>query len=152
MATAQLQYATLEDMLERVTQHDLKDLSTESGETIDEDRINAALLDASTEIDASLISRYQLPLDNVPEILVRMCCEIALYRMQGLRPLANLEDVRKRYDDARKDLEMIRNGKLSLGVDPIAAKQPTLEQPSTVLTSNSPMTSQIFSRDRLKNY
>jgi phage gp36-like protein len=150
MPGAAVQYAQVGDLQDRVTQHDLQDLSDEDGAQVNKTKLNAALLDASREIDGSLQSRYQLPLTEVPDILIRICCDIALYRLQGLRPLQNLEDVRKRYDDARADLKLIRSGDMALGVEPVTSLQPAIQQPTTQLDSSR--LGRIFSRDKLRNY
>jgi phage gp36-like protein len=155
-STAAVQYASIDDLKSRVSDHDLKDLSDEDGQEINEDKLNAALLDASREIDSSLATRYALPLDPTaegvyPDILIRICCDIALYRLQGLRPLQNLEDTRVRYKDARDDLKSIRSGGLQLGVDPVKGQQPAVSQPTTQL-DNTPRFDNVFSRSKLRNY
>ena len=78
--------------------------------------LQQALTDASSEIDTYLEARFALPLSDPPAVLNRLACDIAMYRLQSLRPLHDLEDARRRYDDAIAMLSKVAAGELTLGL------------------------------------
>lgn len=81
---------------------------------IDADIVAGALTDAQDEIDAYLATRYETPVpDPVPGLLVRLCADIARYRLYDDNPL---DEVRERYDRAVTALRDIANGKARLPV------------------------------------
>ena len=61
-------------------------------------------------------SFFALPLTDVPEVLDRLTCDIAMYRLQVLRPIHDLTEARRRYDDATAMLIKVAAGQVSLGV------------------------------------
>lgn len=79
-----------------------------------------ALNDASDEIDSYVGVRYSLPLTPVPDILVRLCADIAYYRL-SCDASVSTDEKRKRYEDAISYLKAIASDKATLGVsDPNA--------------------------------
>ncbi len=78
--------------------------------------LQQALDDASAEIDGYLSGRFTLPLTDVPEVLNRLACDVAIYRLQSLRPIHDLADARRRYDDAIAMLTRVASGEMTLGV------------------------------------
>ena len=97
-----MSYAQPGDVISRYPNRDLVQLTNEdpSQQTVNTAFIQTHLNDASVEIDSYLEARFALPLTDAPAVLTRLCWDIALYRMQSLRPVHDLEDARKRYDDA----------------------------------------------------
>ncbi len=97
-----MSYATAQDMINRYPNRDLVQLTNEdpTATTINTTPITQALTDASAEIDGYIEGRFTLPLTDPPAVLNRLTTDIAMYRMQSLRPLHDLEDARKRYEDA----------------------------------------------------
>lgn len=85
--------------------------------------IARALADAEAEIDGYVAARYRLPLPAVPPVLTRIACDIARYR---LWQDAASEEVRERYQDARRLLEAIARGLVSLGLAEEDRPQPEL--------------------------
>ena len=63
-----------------------------------------------------LESRFTLPLSDPPAVLARLTCDIAMYRLQTLRPLHDLAEARKRYEDAVALLIRVADGTLTLGL------------------------------------
>jgi len=109
-------YATLAQLLERYTENDLliiadRDLDNQ----LDTDVIDQALADASAEIDGWLAARYTLPLPTVPDILVRLCADISVYRLSVDAAQAT-DERRQRYEDAIKFLKALSKGDASLGM------------------------------------
>jgi len=113
-----MSYATPQDIINRYPNRDLVQLTNEDPTvtTINTTSLQQALDDASAEIDGYLSGRFALPLTDVPEVLSRLACDIAIYRLQSLRPIHDLADARRRYDDAIAMLTRVANGEMSLGV------------------------------------
>ncbi len=115
-------YASLAQLQTRYSERELRLISDPDAQAIDAARIAAALTDASDEIDTYLRARYVLPLvDSVrllalaaPAALVRCCCDIAVYRLQTLRPGDDIKDARQRYDDVLKLLGRMASGDVAL--------------------------------------
>lgn len=93
-------YATVQDMLDRFPRRDLAQLTDPQGQVVDEARVQTALEDASAQI-----ARYPASSRLAPEELRRLACDIAYYRLAAGRPLHDVEDARKRYQDAVSFLE-----------------------------------------------
>ena len=107
-------YATTADLMSRHAERDLRLLTDETGQTIVASRLDTALQDASDEIDAYLGARYELPLAAGAAALVRPCCDIAIYRIQSLRPNDAVEDARRRYEAVVKYLTLLQKGQVLL--------------------------------------
>jgi phage gp36-like protein len=80
----------------------------------------------SAEIDDVLRSRFQLPLQSVPETLARICTVMAAYRAVGsITSLMQSEGgssnewlpLQTMHKQALKDLADIRDGKIDLGLE-----------------------------------
>jgi phage gp36-like protein len=116
-------YATQADLEARFGVDELIQLTDRAGTGVPDAAIVArALSDAAAEIDSYLASRYALPLSPVPAVLARIACDIARYRLWEDRAS---DEVRRRYEDARRLLESIAKGTVSLGL-PEANAAPAL--------------------------
>ena len=116
-----MDYATLTQLTERYAERDLRLITDPDAQALDVGRAAPALADAAAEIDAWLDRRYVLPLVsangepmNPPLMLVRCACDIAIYRLQTLRPADDVKDARQRYEDVVKLLKSIGCGDVSL--------------------------------------
>ncbi|MBN3779924.1 DUF1320 domain-containing protein [Burkholderia sp. Ac-20345] len=117
-----MSYATVTDLQTRYLERDLIAVSDERNQRVDDTRLQAALDDASAEIDGYLGMRYVLPLTDVvlltplstPTVLVRACCEIAMYCAQALRPHDDIKDARQRYEDWIKMLKLMSTGDIQI--------------------------------------
>lgn len=136
-------YATLGDLVDRIGSEELAQRSDRvNGETIDAGVIARVLGDADAEINAYLAARYQLPLASTPPVLVRMACDIAHYRLCDVPP----EEVRKRYEDAVRDLKRAADGVLVIdGAAP-------LEKSSAGVGVTSRAPARVFGSDTLAGY
>lgn len=150
-------YAQPSDMIARYPNRDLVQLTNEdpAQTTVDQDALAQALADASDEIDGYLESRFSLPLGDPPAVLARLSCDIAMYRLQALRPLHDLAEARKRYEDAVALLMRVADGTLTLGLSPDNHEPP--EAVDAVVTeaggdSTSAQPGRIFSRGALKGF
>lgn len=109
-------YASAQDLQDRYPESDLQQLTDPAGQVVVVARLERALGDAAAEIDGYLQGRYPLPLPQVPEVLKLLACDIAMYRLQALRPMNSLEDARKRYEDAVAFLRRASRGEVQLGL------------------------------------
>lgn len=82
---------------------------------IDADVVEDALTAAASEIDSYVGVKHRLPLPQVPDVLVRVCGDIALYRMSSEGGQLT-EDKRQRYEDAVDYLKRVAAGTASLGL------------------------------------
>ena len=107
-----------QDLINRYPNRDLVQLTNEDPTitTVNTTALQQALDDASAEIDGYLGGRFTLPLSDPPVVLHRLACDVAIYRLQSLRPLHDLADARRRYDDAIAMLSKVADGTLSLGI------------------------------------
>jgi phage gp36-like protein len=142
-------YATVLDMINRYPNRDLVQLANEdpTATTINATPITQALADASAEIDGYIEGRFTLPLTDPPAVLSRLTTDIAMYRMQSLRPLHDLEDARKRYEDAVAMLTKVAAGELTLGLSTDGQEPPVAE---TVENVQGP--DRVFSRKKMRGY
>ena len=113
-------YATLEQMLaryDRPDSYELTQITAPAGGVLDEEAVEAALAEASGQMDLYIGSRHPLPLSGVSAAqatdLARIACDIARYRLYA--HLAT-EEVRARYEEAIRVLEQIAAGRILLRV------------------------------------
>jgi phage gp36-like protein len=113
-----MSYATPQDIINRYPNRDLVQLTNEDPAitTINTTALQQALTDASAEIDGYLGGRFTLPLSDPPAVLNRLAADVAMYRLQALRPLHDLADARRRYDDAIAMLTKVASGEMTLGI------------------------------------
>ncbi len=140
-------YATAQDMIDRFSEQQLKEVTDPDVETIRTEALDRALEDASDEIDGYLEGRYRLPLPNPPRSLRIIACNVAMYRLLSLRQIDVMEDQRKRYEDAVKFLRAVANGDINLGLTP---SHETVQPAGGPTMREGP--ARTFSRDRLRGY
>lgn len=108
-------YASLKDIVDRYGEAALLVVASQDyGETIDSEKVERALTDASDEINGYVGKRYPLPLEKIPGLLKRLAVDIAIYRLSIDN--ADTEERRKRYEDAVKVLNNLVLGNISLGL------------------------------------
>jgi phage gp36-like protein len=115
-------YATLPDLEARYMERDLRLVTDPNAQAVDAVRAQQALNDAHAEADGWIGQRYVLPLTHAidlsplpaPSVLVRLVCDVAIYRLQTLRAADDVKDARRRYEDALKALELMANGRVRI--------------------------------------
>lgn len=107
-------YAAPAALLARYPSARLAELTDDQGQAVQQDRLATALADATAEIDGYLGRRYTLPLAQVPAVIERVCCDMALYRLMALLPKESVEDARRRYEDAQDWLKDLADGQVHL--------------------------------------
>jgi phage gp36-like protein len=143
-------YLTAAELAVRYGQDRLVDLTDRDGDGLaDDPMIAQALSDADAEIDGYLAARYQLPLPTVPAILARIAGDIAIYRLLSLRRTGDIEDARRRYEDARRLLEAISRGAVSLG---LPAALPPAAQPQLARAAAKSGPAPIFGPDQMGSF
>lgn len=110
-------YCSINDMVDVFSLATMIQISQRPGTDrtqLNEPVIEKAIKDASAEINMYLDSRGLLPVTDIPEILTRICCDIAFYYLH-LKPNAEGAVVLA-YKTRVRQLEKIASGALSLGL------------------------------------
>lgn len=138
-----MMYATAEDFVLRIGEQQAIELTDRdrTGE-INQQVLAVALADSSSQIDGYLLGRYTLPLASIPDNLVRICCDIARYRLVSMSEVTTTDEIIERYKLSLKELEQIASGKISLGIE---SNEVQTEDSVGVMFSNPG--NRIFSRD-----
>ena len=136
-------YCDQDGMITRFGEGELITL-TDTSDTgqIDVEALQVALSDASDEIDTYLAARHSLPLDSTPDILVRLCADIARYRLYDDRML---DEVEKRYDDSIKLLKDIARGTAQLPIEQYTS-------PTGEVATSKTRESRIFTSQTLEDF
>lgn len=117
-------YASLPDLIARFAEAELAQVAdTDNTGEIDPALVNRALVDADAEIDAALVGRYALPMDPVPELLVRIACDLARESLYSDQPTPVVAERAKR---ARDLLAQIAKGIMRLGAEAAPAEDSAL--------------------------
>lgn len=139
-----MNYASVEDFVLRVGEVQAIELTDrEMQGEIDEYVLGVALSDSSSQIDGYLAARYALPLASVPQNLVRLCCDLARYRLCSMSNVAVTDEIIARYKLSLKELEDIGAGKIALGL-PAAESDDDSHDNGVIFTNPK---NRIFSRD-----
>lgn len=142
-----MSYASVADLIARYGEEEIQQRTDRLGAgAIDVAVAQRALIDAEAEIDGYLAARYRLPLATTPALLARIACDIARYR---LWEDAASEEVRSRYDDARRILEHLARGLVSLG---LPADLPDAARPQPQLAAAKAGPAPVFGRDGMGGY
>lgn len=80
-----------------------------------DEAIGLALADATALIDTYLCKRYTLPFVEVPNIITKLCVDLACYGLSSAAEYIT-EDIRKRYEDAIGTLKDIAKGVIDLPI------------------------------------
>jgi len=151
-------YATATDMQNRYPNRDLVQLTNEdpTQTTINTGFLATFLSDASNEIDTYLESRFALPLSDPPAILTRICCEIAMYHLNALRPIHDLADAKDKYEKCIAILEQVRDGGLTLGLASDGQEPADVSTPAVVTDVNfggdPALPQRVFTRGTLRGF
>ena len=145
-----MSYATPSMLATRVGADRLIEITDRDADGLaDDPMIAQALADAGAEIDGYLASRYRLPLPTVPALLARIACDIAVYRLLSLRRMGDIEDARVRYEDARRLLEAIAKGLVSLG---LPAELPEASRPQLSLAAAKSGPAPVFGPEQMGGF
>lgn len=132
-------YATADAMREKFGERELIQL-TDTEEpyqyAININKLNRAMREANSEIDAYVGSRYSLPLQTIPPFLIEIGCNLArYYAVTG--DLSENDPIKNRYDSSIKTLIRISKGELTLGGSPAGQSKPVQTSANNVVFSVS---------------
>jgi phage gp36-like protein len=112
-------YATVSDMIARFGDTQIIRLSRpedRTAETVDEDKVNVALADATALIDGYIRGRYFVPIAVPPAEIVRAACVLARYDLADNERSSPSEEMSKGRADVIKWLEQISKELVNLDV------------------------------------
>lgn len=115
-------YCTLADLLDQMPEQTLIQLTNENVSfdappPVDTTVVDSCIRYAGELIDAHLRGRYTLPLAEVPTVLRDIAITLSRYRLYARRPEGAIPDaVKDDNKEARRQLEAIRAGNLTLGM------------------------------------
>lgn len=129
-------YCTQTDLEDRFGLVELTQLTDRDGAGAPDPAVVArAIADAEAEVDSYLRGRVTLPLSPVPPEVTAVACDIARYRLYGVRAP---EEVRRRYEDARGWLRDVAAGRVVLVREAEAAPVGVaVEAPEAVFTADA---------------
>jgi phage gp36-like protein len=108
-------YCNRDDLVQRFGAREIDDLlDRDNNGDDDTDTLQETIEDADALIDGYLGSRYAVPLETVPHLIRSISCDITRYKLWDDNAP---DEVRKRYEDAVKQLRDIANGLISLPID-----------------------------------
>ena len=115
-------YCSLADLLEQVPERTLIQLTNEELDfdtpaAVKTDVVDGCIRYAEELIDAHLRGRYTLPLAEIPTVLRDIAITLVRYRLYTRRPEGAVPDtVKDDHKEARRQLEALRDNKLTLGL------------------------------------
>lgn len=98
---------------------------------------SAKLAEADAEVDAWVGVRYELPLTDVPSIIVQLAARIARYRLLTIGGLEPAKWITTDYEQARADLRAIAKGDMKLGLTPAGEAPATSASGATRVRATS---------------
>jgi len=138
-------YATAADLESRVGKQELIVLAPNDQDPSEYDltKVNAALTDATAEIDTYLSGVLKNLVDPKPVALVRRCCDLSRYFLMDDRPTDQAE---KRHEEAIEFLKAAAKGDIHLGEE----KASGLSEAKAVVTKTR--ANRIFTADTLSEF
>lgn len=141
-----MSYCTQENILDRIDEAALIQLTDEAGEgEIDDDKVTAAIADADATIDAYCQGRYTLPLSPVPPKITQISVDIAVYNLYSHSDLEMPEVRKERNKEAVRFLEKVAAGTISLG-----ASTPAQANTDNAVSMDS--NARIFTRSKMDGF
>lgn len=103
-----------------LTSRDLVQLTQDvaTATTVDDDVLEAVIVQAEAEVDGYLGARFALPLQTVPNLVVGLAARVTKYRLYTRRPGTISESLQADYDAAIATLKMLAQGSVTLGAQP----------------------------------
>ncbi len=138
-------YCTKADILTEISEEELIGLTDdESAGVVNDVRVTAAIAKADGEIDSYCGAVTEVPFTTIPPIIKEKSKTIAIYYLYGRRS-AIPETRKKNYDDTVAWLELVAEGKVSIGT--VAAADVTGGNEVSVSSGE-----RIFTRDKMKGF
>lgn len=135
-------YAVKQDIIDRYGEDILlTSFDPDNTGSEDNDIINQALDDASSEIDSYVGSIYDVPLATTPDIIVARCVDMAVY-LGSFRTDTMTENKENRYKQATAWLLLVAKGTIQLGLE----AEPSTKAGGAVVSNSAERT---FTRDTM---
>lgn len=144
-----MSYASVTEFKAGIPERDLvalTDLATNASGAVNDARIQAALDDASAEIDSYIAKVVSVPLAPVPHILKVVCRDLALHRLY-VNIGHSMEGRKSLRDDAIGYLKSVARGDAALGDGGDVA--PSVTSPGAAMIEGS---GRDLTRDSLKGF
>ncbi|MXV43910.1 DUF1320 domain-containing protein [Saccharibacter sp. 17.LH.SD] len=112
-----MSYATLADMIDRYGREEIETTTPDRDSprgTLDEARVSRILSDASSTVDSYLQRRYVVPIQPVPPVVVRICCQLARFDLANGGSNVPSEQIRAGQQAAMAWLRDVVAGKATL--------------------------------------
>lgn len=139
-------YAQTSDLLSRLAPELIQSVADDNGDGAADDTIlEAALDDASAEIDAVLGGRYAVPVAPIPDLLLRLAIDLAIYFLFIRRRSSVTAEHLARAREARSQLAALGAGELIL--EGVATRLARLESDSTAREQE-----RLFDRQSLDSF
>lgn len=141
-------YISIADFQRGIPRRDLVALTDldDGTDTINDDRVQDALDDASAEIDSYIAKALTLPLADVPRILKTICRDLALHRLY-VNIGHSMEARKSLREDAIAFLKAVSRGDAALGDG--GDVPPEVTTPGVAMTDGA---ERELTRDSLKGY
>lgn len=128
-------YATVEQLKRKFGESELIQLTDNEQpytNAINYNKLNAAIEEANSEVDAYIGSRYTLPLHPIPPFLANIACNLVrYYAVTG--DLSENDPIKTRFDSSIKTLTKIAKGEISLGGAPAGGSPSTQSSANNVI-------------------
>jgi len=115
-----MNYITINDLLIEFNTQELAKLTGDStGNHINTNRIELAIMQAQSEVDAYLSFNYNLPLSNVPDLIKYLTYELTVYNIysQYFKNSEITEQVKWRRLNSLSILKQLKNNEIIINAD-----------------------------------
>jgi len=118
-------YCTQEEIIKRFPKETIEQVTQDDRikNSVDADRLNAAIFDSDALINSKLCSRYEVPLSPVPPEILRVAVDITVYFLYRAR-FGNVmpEEIKDSYKEALIYLEALKDGMQVLNAAVVSVK------------------------------
>jgi phage gp36-like protein len=115
-----MNYISINDLLIEFSSQELAKLTGDpTGNHINTNRIELAIMQAQSEVDAYLSDSYLLPLSNVPDLIKYLTYELTVYIIysQYYKNSEITEQVKWRRLNAQSILKLLKNNEIIINAD-----------------------------------
>jgi len=139
-------YCTLDDIKDMMDEDEIIRFTDDADAGVVNTSVtDKAIAGADALIDSHIGSRYSVPVDPVPDIIVDLACDIAIYKLYSRRSAAP-DEIRQKYEDAVKYLEKVAAGKII--IPDATAASTSASNDAVIITASD----KIFSRDTMEGF
>lgn len=139
-------YCTLADITDMLDENEIIRYTDDAGTGLVNTSVtDKAIAGADALIDSHLAARYSVPVQDVPDIIIGLAVDIAIYKICSRRSAAP-DEIRRKYDDAVRYLEKVAAGKIII---PKADSAPADTSAGSAAVTSS---KRVFSRSSLQGF